>query len=126
MEENPKPHACAICPSRFDCRSALVDHVRRHFGIKPYKCNYCQKRFVSSSNRTEHERRRHTHEKPYKCKHCVCRFSTISNIRAHEKIHLCTSCKYYKSSSSICDFCKSGYQDKEQKIVNFFKKITSQ
>lgn len=36
---------CDYCHQSFDCKSKMILHLRRHFGIKPFKCKYCAKQF---------------------------------------------------------------------------------
>ena len=72
-------------------------HERIHPGVKPYKCKYCDKRFISSWKCKRHERI-HTGEKPFKCKHCDKSFSRSHVCKVHERIH--TGVKPHK-----CKYC---------------------
>ena len=47
-----KSYSCKTCGHLFSKRTYLSKHKRLHTGEKPYKCNYCEKSFSDSSNRT--------------------------------------------------------------------------
>ena len=38
-------------------KSNMVMHSRQHYGVKPYKCGYCQRMFSRKGNCVDHERR---------------------------------------------------------------------
>lgn len=41
--QNEKPYLCSECGLRFVRNDYLVIHMRRHMGVKPYKCRFCEK-----------------------------------------------------------------------------------
>ncbi|KAJ8494874.1 hypothetical protein ONZ45_g13086 [Pleurotus djamor] len=47
-------HDCAMCHKSFDRPSTLRTHLLVHTGAKPFQCNYCHHRFVTSSNLKRH------------------------------------------------------------------------
>jgi hypothetical protein len=49
-------HVCAQCDSRFLCKSKLDRHMLTHTGIKPFPC-FCGKRFNQKSALKNHTRR---------------------------------------------------------------------
>ena len=57
-------------------------HKRRHLDIRPFVCEYCDKRFVTNANLNEHIRT-HTGEKPFKCDHCDYAGTQSGNLRKH-------------------------------------------
>ena len=84
-----KPHPCDRCSKSFSSVHQLSQHTRVrirfillfkssesptillqvHTGEKPYKCNYCERRFKQQSHVKQHSRL-HTGERPYKCTEC--------------------------------------------------------
>lgn len=57
------------CGLRFVRNDYLVIHMRRHMGVKPYKCRFCEKGFPRATDLTVHERY-HTNEKTHLCNLC--------------------------------------------------------
>lgn len=47
-------HQCLICGKSFSHRNSLEVHKRLHAGSLPFKCDYCEKTFQTSWNRTKH------------------------------------------------------------------------
>lgn len=60
--------------------------MRLHTGEKPYKCKYCERKFVQVANLRRHLRV-HTGERPYACDMCTSRFSDSNQLKAHMLIH---------------------------------------
>ena len=54
--------------------------------VKSYKCDYCERNFISSSNLKKHIRT-HTKERPYSCDECHKTFSYSNALSDHKKIH---------------------------------------
>mmetsp|Transcript_11364 Transcript_11364/g.10031 ORF Transcript_11364/g.10031 Transcript_11364/m.10031 type:complete len:82 (+) Transcript_11364:353-598(+) len=43
-----------ICNKEFERSWNLLDHLRMHNGIKPFKCNECRKQFTQKCNMLKH------------------------------------------------------------------------
>lgn len=56
-KENHDIFTCDYCRKQFTTKGSLVQHLRIHSGVKPYKCNYCHMQFRQASNKFQHERR---------------------------------------------------------------------
>lgn len=80
--------------SSFNLKSSIVSgqvkiHERKHNGIKPFKCEFCEKSFAYRESLLTHVSI-HTGLKRFMCQACGSRFSCISNLQAHRKSHKST------------------------------------
>lgn len=50
---------CDICKRVFTNRKCLVQHMKIHTGMKPYKCRYCDMTFAQAAGKRGHERNKH-------------------------------------------------------------------
>ena len=110
-----KLHECEVCGKAFTVKGQLNRHLKIHSGIKPFKCDFCNKKFVHHFQKIVHEKthqgpvvenqcrycqklferddhkvsheRVHTGERPYKCSYCPKTFSQKSHKKRHEMIH---------------------------------------
>ena len=79
-----KPFPCELCEKRFLTSSHLKDHMKIHTKAKPHQCSHCSKAFANKSHLTIHIRT-HTGEKPYKCVFCGRCFAQSSLLKTHKK-----------------------------------------
>ncbi|XP_052746288.1 zinc finger protein 260 isoform X2 [Bicyclus anynana] len=94
------PAICEHCGKAFKNEHELKDHVGSHSGIKPYKCNICQKRFAFRVNLTRH-RHLHLETRPrYQCVQCGQEFAHKQNTWRHMLSHHSTAPQLYK-----CEVC---------------------
>lgn len=49
-------HSCTACDKTFMRKSNLIDHLRLHANIRPFKCEHCNKEFVQAGNYRSHLR----------------------------------------------------------------------
>lgn len=63
----------------------LLDHVRMHVGVKPYKCNWCGKAFTQKGNLKKHARQHIQpnvkERKRYSCKLCCKGYTERYNLK---------------------------------------------
>ena len=83
-----KPFKCDYCDKRYTRRDNLNRHIKTHRGAgkKPFKCNDCDYRCVSGAHLKIHVRV-HTGERPFKCDYCGKRFKTRGNMNRHVAVH---------------------------------------
>ena len=65
-------------------RHNLNHHIMVHTGERPFKCDYCPKRFNHASTVRRHIRT-HTGEKPYKCSVCDFRCAQSTVLKTHAR-----------------------------------------
>ena len=80
-----KPYKCDICDKAYGDRSTLRSHKNNvHLGIKPHKCDICDKAYGDSSTLRSHKKNVHLGIKPHKCDRC-CKTFNVGNYRNHLK-----------------------------------------
>ena len=72
----------------FKKQSNFRDHIRSHNGIKPYKCNQCDKDFTQKGNLDKHLRKHNLSgtlqsRKIHECPICKRKFTEKYNMKAH-------------------------------------------
>ncbi|XP_031623748.1 zinc finger protein 658B-like [Contarinia nasturtii] len=96
-----KPKPCPICS---EMTQNVMKHVRakhQELNGKPYKCNYCERRFPTEYSQMNHIRT-HTGERPFLCADCGSAFKTSNALKVHiDKIH--KSGKIMPYSCTDCD-----------------------
>lgn len=61
--------------------------MRVHRNERPYKCNECNKGFLTSSDLRRHQRT-HSGEKPYKCDQCPAEYARKERLISHMITHM--------------------------------------
>eukprot|EP00088_Acartia_fossae_P049989 TRINITY_DN5555_c0_g1_i5.p1 TRINITY_DN5555_c0_g1~~TRINITY_DN5555_c0_g1_i5.p1 ORF type:complete len:718 (-),score=101.24 TRINITY_DN5555_c0_g1_i5:127-2280(-) len=89
------------CGKTFRVKENYKQHIRRHEGIKNYKCDHCHMAFVSRASLTVHIDR-HLGNRRHTCKECGKSFYTSDNLKTHMRSH--TGAKPYQ-----CDECDKSF-----------------
>ncbi|CAG9772220.1 unnamed protein product [Ceutorhynchus assimilis] len=98
-----KPFACPHegCEARYTIRPDLKDHICKvHTRERPFKCNVCNKRFLTGSVYYQH-RLIHTNDRRYICDACGKKFFRADALNNHKRIHTnerpypCNICEKY-------------------------------
>ncbi|XP_038117903.1 transcription factor Sp4 [Culex quinquefasciatus] len=103
--------ACDVCSKTFKRKEHLMQHLKSHVGLRPFKCEEpgCSKSF----SRKEHLMRHivsHTGKKLFSCPVCRKYFSRKDNLNKHKKTHTENS----SSAPFHCSICSKGFYMKSQ------------
>ena len=97
----------------------MIAHLRTHFGIKPFICSFCLKKFNEKGNLKTHLRI-HTGERPFKCDKCQKSFKALGQLREHNTSHTgikpfqCPLClKYYRRKGILKNHIIIHHSDKK-------------
>ncbi|XP_055535458.1 transcription factor Sp4-like [Wyeomyia smithii] len=103
--------SCNVCSKSFKRKEHLMQHLKSHVGLRPFKCDEpgCHKSF----SRKEHLMRHivsHTGKKLFSCPVCRKYFSRKDNLNKHKKTHQENS----NSAPFHCSICNKGFFIKGQ------------
>ena len=88
---------CDLC-QQMVYKYNLKNHKLYHLGVKEYKCDACEKRFVTKAELNTHNKWAHAMKSHMHCSICNTQFRNRSQMKAHAMIH--TGEKPY-----ACDEC---------------------
>lgn len=71
------PHRCDICKKSFTRKEHFMNHVMWHTGETPHQCQVCGKKYTRKEHLANHMRS-HTNDTPFRCE--ICGKYTYSDI----------------------------------------------
>lgn len=114
-----KPYKCEFCGRRFRQWGDLKYHtISLHSDQRQYQCEYCGKDFARKYSLVLH-RRIHTGEKNYSCEYCAKSFRASSYLKNHVRIHT-GNFKTKSKSYKNSDFLKFFFRRKTISLSNMF------
>lgn len=63
------PHRCDICKKSFTRKEHFMNHVMWHTGETPHHCQVCGKKYTRKEHLANHMRS-HTNDTPFRCEIC--------------------------------------------------------
>lgn len=95
-----KSWTCDKCGERFWRKLQLKQHLFRHTGEYPHRCDHCNKGFMNLKSLRHHQ----TSHAIYKCDSCTSEFTRWTDLVAHRKLQHMT---VYQ-----CDICQGKFRSK--------------
>jgi hypothetical protein len=83
------------CSKQYHKRWNLIDHIKTHLGVTPYKCDIWDTTFVQKGNLKKHMRQHAFPDlkkrKAFECEHCNKSYTERYNLTHHMKKHAKTA-----------------------------------
>lgn len=79
---------CSDCKSTFHYQKSYDNHKSRNNGQCVFQCQYCDKVFLHKKSRYDiHIRSAHSKERPFKCDVCQKGYVTSDKLKIHKRVH---------------------------------------
>jgi len=122
---NKKTFACSLCGRVLNKRQSLIAHERSHTGERPFKCEYCEQRFITKQSLSRHIMNRHAAETGlpvavHVCELCGKEFKSKKNLKEHRYYHADN-----QDNRQQCEICHKVLKQKNsymKHMVNVHKK----
>ncbi|CAG9790636.1 unnamed protein product [Diatraea saccharalis] len=99
---------CEVCGKIFYSDALLNDHKWVHEGKRNFKCDICDKSFLTKQSMLMHKRAHSAEKSVYECQLCGKQIGNYSNMQRHMLIH--TGLKPWK-----CEFCGKAFKQPSEK-----------
>lgn len=87
VQHGTPSYVCSVCYKHFARNFCLRRHMVIHTGMRPYKCDQCDKSFAQSTNLSAHKKIVHQGIRPYACDICNKRFTRRGYLENHMRTH---------------------------------------
>lgn len=90
-----------MCGLAISSRSAMVIHMRKHTGERPYKCDHCDGSFAQKGTLAAHIAHRHEklkRKRKHTCEMCGKQFPSTKDVEVHKRCHT-------GETPYACDYC---------------------
>ncbi|XP_076334442.1 uncharacterized protein LOC143238253 isoform X2 [Tachypleus tridentatus] len=94
---NTRSYQCDICHMKFTQFANMRRHKLSHFGVRPFECRLCPKRFFRKDHLMEHIVRQHSLQRPFRCPFCIKSFNSRPQLKAHLSLE--------HSGNKLCRIC---------------------
>jgi len=98
IKKSPK-HVCNICNKQFVRRSVLLRHSKIHLNIKPFRCKFCERKFLRKDNFATHMKSILAHNFECGCDRCCIHFcfhlihdQSLENNESKSLTYQCSMC----------------------------------
>lgn len=106
---------CSICRRLLQNHIVIMEqHTNSHLENRPYKCDYCDKRFLTKPDSNRHMRT-HADKRMFPCKYCPQKFLYSPARATHMRLH--TGLKIYR-----CQHCLKKFHDYRDMYHHTIKK----
>ncbi|XP_074663112.1 uncharacterized protein LOC141915467 [Tubulanus polymorphus] len=78
---------CHICLNIYPSHQKLARHLRRHAGVRPFRCHLCGKCFFQVCDLKRHRTGVHAEDAPFHCGQCGKVYAYPTDLRQHVKSH---------------------------------------
>lgn len=98
FEQRRKPYQCTYCGKEYLQRAQFDGHVNReHTGLKPFKCDQCDKTFHGRPSLRMHKIQ-HSNVRRFNCEYCPKSYLYAHHLSHHRYTHT-------KQRVFTCDYC---------------------
>ncbi|XP_050072447.1 zinc finger protein 708-like [Anopheles maculipalpis] len=114
---------CDVCEAAFTKSAYLTQHRISHTGIKPHRCNICNKTFTSKQSYGTHRKLHAKTLRLFNCDKCQETFNRFASLKRHQLMVHCEQQHYFR-----CPYCEKKLrwlQNARTHIKTFHSKASS-